>query len=300
MRFSRIRSRASGVGASRSTSRSKVALASSWRAQSSPPLRPGPEPGTRARLVGQALHAEGGREALGGVDRHHHRAGAAARQAQADARRDGRLADAAGAAADDDPRSSTCPITGARWARRRRSGRRRAPRARPGRSAAAPAGAARAPAGGCPRPGAAGRPRRSAGRPGAAAPPPRRRDEGPSAAAATAARAGASSARKRSARTPFSTAAATGMPRSRRAAVASIASDTASSSGRATMATPGRGGVDHHLVDPRRLVADGARRRRSPRRCPPSPAARCRGRWPGSRPPARPRRGRRSSCSATA
>ncbi len=55
------------------------------------------------RLVGQALHPEGGGEPPRRVDRHHHGPRPAAGQAQAEPGRDGRLADAAGPAADDDP-----------------------------------------------------------------------------------------------------------------------------------------------------------------------------------------------------
>ena len=280
-----------------STSRSKVALASSWSAHSSPPSGPA-RAGHAARLVGQALHAQRGREAPRRVDRHHHHAGAAAREAAGRRR----------------PTRSSCRR------RRRRSrppsaGPRRPDHGRPlRRDGVGQGGGERlervevepAPhqlgqledrqAGALGQAPAVGR-RRRAGRRGGAAP------------AAAALRRGAVGRRgerlergrlvvaKRAVAHAVQHRRGDGHARARAAARPPRPPRTrrARRAGRRWRCRSPRGGSR-----PRGCGPPGrgwGRRRPAPRRCPPSPAGRCRGRWPGSRRRARPTPARRSSCS---
>ena len=92
---------------------------SPWRRAGAPTARRPPARPSRARgapASARPCHAEGGREAPGGVDGDHHHAGARRAPAAGATRgRDGRLADAAGAAADHQPpvlevRRSRAPV----------------------------------------------------------------------------------------------------------------------------------------------------------------------------------------------
>ncbi len=90
----------------RATSRSNVDFVSSISAESRPPGAASPV-GPRAavdlgRIVGEVLDAERVGEPARGIDRHHARVPAAARAFERDHGRGRRLADAAGAATDDD------------------------------------------------------------------------------------------------------------------------------------------------------------------------------------------------------